>query len=85
MTSASSLADLDAVEARRLTGRKQISPVELLEACLARIDALNPAINAVVARCDDRARAEAAFAACLSGHAECAIEFRNVWPDGSEH
>ena len=59
MTSASSLADLDAVEARRLIGRKQISPVELLDACLARIDALNPAINAVVARCDDRARAEA--------------------------
>ena len=42
-------ADFDAVTARRLIGRKALSPVDLAEACLARIDALDPAVNAVVA------------------------------------
>ena len=61
--------DLSAVEARALIGAKKLSPVELLESCLARIDAINPAINAIVARCDDRARAEAraAEAAVMRG------------------
>ena len=54
------LCDLDAVELRRRVGSKDISPVELLESCLARIEAVNPALNAVVATCSDRARAEAA-------------------------
>lgn len=44
--------DLPAVEARRLIGRKQLSPVELLESCLERTGATNGAINAVVA-CDE--------------------------------
>ena len=35
--------DLSAVEARRLIGRKALSPVELLESCLRRIEAVNPA------------------------------------------
>ncbi|MGB8839705.1 MAG: amidase family protein, partial [Aliidongia sp.] len=43
------LCDKNAVELRRLIGRKEISPVELLAACRARIDAVNPAINAMVA------------------------------------
>jgi Asp-tRNA(Asn)/Glu-tRNA(Gln) amidotransferase A subunit family amidase len=43
------LTDIGAVELRRLIGRKEISPVELLAACLARIDAVNPSINAMVA------------------------------------
>src|SRR5687767_9463405 len=42
--------------------RREISSVELLEALLARIDAVNPAINAVVQLDRDRAR-EAAKAA----------------------
>ncbi|WP_424136465.1 amidase [Roseomonas chloroacetimidivorans] len=50
--------DLSALEARRLIGSKKLSPVELLDSCLARIAAVNPAINAVVAM-DDRARAAA--------------------------
>src|SRR4029079_4845881 len=35
------------------------SPVELLEACLRRIEELNPAVNAVTAMCVGRARKEA--------------------------
>lgn len=53
------LSDRDAVELRRLIGEKAISPVELLEACLSRIDAVNPRLNAIIATCIERARAEA--------------------------
>lgn len=48
-----------AVELRRLIGEKQVSPVELLEACIARIEAVNPFVNAVTATCFERARKEA--------------------------
>lgn len=44
-----SLCDLPAVELRRLIGTRRISPVELLQDCLRRIEAVNPAVNAVVA------------------------------------
>ncbi len=54
--------DLDAVELRRQIGIKEISPVELLESCVARIEAVNPALNAVVALDLERARAEAKVA-----------------------
>ena len=57
------LCDLDAVEARALIGRRAITPVELLDACLTRIAAANPALNAITATCFDRARAEAEDAA----------------------
>lgn len=53
------LLALTAVELRRRIGARAISPVELLEACIARIEALNPAINAIAATCFERARAEA--------------------------
>jgi len=53
------LLALSAVELRRRIGSKAISPVELLEACIARIERLNPAINAITATCYDRARGEA--------------------------
>ncbi|MBU8538380.1 amidase [Falsiroseomonas tokyonensis] len=43
------LCDLPAVELRRLIGTRRISPVELLADCLARIAAVNPVLNAVVA------------------------------------
>ncbi|MEM8811725.1 MAG: amidase family protein [Pseudomonadota bacterium] len=42
--------DLSAVEARRLIGEKALSPVELFDACLARIEAVDPSLNAVVAK-----------------------------------
>jgi amidase len=53
------LLSLSSVEMRRRIGTKEISPVELLEASLARIEAINPAINAVTAMCVARARKEA--------------------------
>jgi amidase len=51
--------DLSALEARALIGRKQLSPVELLESCIARIEAVDHAVNAVVARDYPGARAAA--------------------------
>jgi len=53
------LCDRDAVELRRLIGDREISPVELLESCLRRIEAVNPVLNAVTAMAVERARAEA--------------------------
>ncbi|MDI3381871.1 amidase family protein [Xenophilus aerolatus] len=53
------LVETSAVELRRLIGARQLSPVELLEACIARIERLNPFVNAVTATCYERARAEA--------------------------
>ena len=43
-------ADLGAIEARQLIARKQLSPVELAKACIARVDAVDHAVNALVAR-----------------------------------
>ena len=53
------LPSLSAAELRRRIGSKDISPVELLEACIERIERLNPAVNAITATCFERARAEA--------------------------
>ncbi len=60
-----------AVELRRRIGAKQISPVELVDACIERIESINPAVNAVTATCYDRARTEAraAESAVLRGEA----------------
>jgi amidase len=55
----SSVCDLSAVEARHLIGTKELSPVELLDACIERIEAVNPTVNAIVATCYERAREEA--------------------------
>ena len=48
------LVRLSSVELRRRIGTKEISPVELLEACLERIEAINPAVSAVTAMCVPR-------------------------------
>lgn len=63
------VADLSLLEMRRRIAGKSLSPVELLEACLARIDLVNPAVNAVVALDVDNARkaAEQAEAAIQRG------------------
>jgi amidase len=50
---------LPATEIARRVRERELSPVEVLDACLARIDALNPALNAVVTP-NPRARDEAA-------------------------
>lgn len=59
MSTHTELIEHSAVELRRLIGSKAVSPVELLEACIARIERVNPFINAVTATCFERARAEA--------------------------
>jgi Asp-tRNA(Asn)/Glu-tRNA(Gln) amidotransferase A subunit family amidase len=41
--------DLSALDARAAIGRRELSPVELLESCLARIEKTNGAVNAMVA------------------------------------
>ena len=63
--------DLSAIAARRLIGARQLSPVELVESCIARIAAVDHAVNAVVARDFDRARtaARVAEAAVMRGEA----------------
>ena len=63
--------DLSAVEARALIGEKKLSATELLESCIARIEAVDHAVNAMVARDYDRARvaAKEADAAVARGDA----------------
>ncbi len=51
--------ELSALKARELIGTKALSPLELLDDCIARIEAVNPTVNAVVASCFERARDEA--------------------------
>src|SRR6478752_576057 len=50
---------LPATELQRRYREGTLSPVEALESCLARLEAVNPALNAVIARRDSSARAEA--------------------------
>ena len=50
MSDATDPADLGAREARRLIARRRLSSVELAQACIARIERLDHAVNAVVAR-----------------------------------
>ncbi len=63
--------DLTAVEARRLIGTKQLSPVELLDSCLARIEAVDGKLNAMVTLGAEQAR-------------EVAVEAEAVVMDGDE-
>jgi len=50
------LLALSSVELRRRIGSKEVSPVELLEAAMARVEGLNPAVNAIAATDYERAR-----------------------------
>jgi len=61
--------DLTALEARRLIGQKKLAATELLASCITRIEAVDHAVNAMVARDFDRARttAKAADAAVARG------------------
>jgi len=56
------LCDLTATELRREIGTGNVSPVELLESCLERIDAVNGAVNAIVAIDREQALATARWA-----------------------
>jgi amidase len=53
---ADELARLDATAQADLVRRKQVKPVELVEAAIARIEALDPRLNAVVTPLFERAR-----------------------------
>lgn len=55
----SELAFLPIAEASRLIARRELSPVELTEACLRRIEALDSQLDSFVTVTADRARAEA--------------------------
>jgi amidase len=65
------LPTLGAVRLRHLIGRGELSPVALMDACIARIEALNPAVNAIAATDFERARdaARRAEAALVRGTA----------------
>ena len=47
------LATLDAVAQAKLVERGEVRPVELVEAAIARLEKLNPRLNAVVATAYD--------------------------------
>ena len=66
----SELARLTLVEAMALLRRKAVSPVELTRACLARIERLNPLLNAFITVTGEQAlqQAEAAEAEIQRGH-----------------
>ena len=53
---------LDATAQAALVREKSVRPIELVEAAIARIESLNPKLNAVVTPMFARARAEAAVA-----------------------
>jgi Asp-tRNA(Asn)/Glu-tRNA(Gln) amidotransferase A subunit family amidase len=55
----SELCDLGAGELRRLIGAGEVSPVEVLASCAARIEAVNPVLNAIVAMDPEAAMQEA--------------------------
>ena len=53
------LADLDAIAQAELVRRKEVKPIELVEAAIERIERVNPQLNAVVTPMYDLARAAA--------------------------
>lgn len=56
------LVALSAVQQRRLIGQRKLSPVDLMQACIARIEALNHGVNALAATDFERALAQARLA-----------------------
>jgi Asp-tRNA(Asn)/Glu-tRNA(Gln) amidotransferase A subunit family amidase len=62
---------LDAVTQRRLIGQRALSPVELMQACIQRMEAVNPGVNALAATDFERAMdaARAAEAQVMRGDA----------------
>jgi aspartyl-tRNA(Asn)/glutamyl-tRNA(Gln) amidotransferase subunit A len=69
-TYAKELAQLTLAEAARLVRAKEVSPVELVEACLARIRAVNDKLAAYISVYEEQARAvaKAAEAMVHAGH-----------------
>ena len=65
-------AFLDATALADLVRRGEVTAVELVEAAIERIERLNPALNAVITRMDDQARAAAAVHGAADKAAPCA-------------
>jgi amidase len=61
------LALLDATAQAELVRNGEVEPLELVDAAIARVEALNPQLNAVVTRQFDRAREQAVSAALPDG------------------
>ncbi|MDP3293944.1 MAG: amidase [Nevskia sp.] len=59
------LTSKSVTEIAQMIASKQVTSVDVVKACYARIDAVNPKLNAVVATCRERALAEAAAADTL--------------------
>ena len=59
MAGSDDLVRLTARQALALLERREVSPLELIDAALARIEAVDGAVNALPVRCPDRARAAA--------------------------
>ena len=53
------LFELDATAQAALVRKGEVSPLELVEAAIARIEEINPKINAVIHKHFDRARSQA--------------------------
>ena len=60
-------ATLDATAQAELVRRKEVQPIELVDAAIARIEKLNPQINAVITERFERARTEATRSALPDG------------------
>ena len=59
MRSVSDLTDLTIADAGKLLEQREVSPVELVDAALARIERLNPELHAFITVTADAARAKA--------------------------
>src|SRR5467141_1373017 len=53
------LTNLDATEQAELVRHKEVSPLELVDAAITRIERINPQLNAVITPLFDKARAQA--------------------------
>jgi amidase len=67
MTESDELAFLDATEQADLVRRKEVTPLELVDRAIARIEALNPRLNAVISTRFEKARSEAAATSLADG------------------
>ncbi len=72
---ADELATLDALGQAALVRRGEVTALELVEAAIARIEQVNPAVNAVITRLDDAARAAAAAPPPLPGSILAGVPF----------
>ena len=70
---ADELAYMSAAEIAERVRRRTLSPVEIVDACIARIERRNPTLNAFVFKGfeDARREAKAAEAAVMSGAPHC--------------